>query len=66
MVTAEGGCKGYHLLEAQHAPGTRFTYEEWTSEAMLDQHLAGAKLKLDAAKHLVGGEMKITVLNHLI
>lgn len=63
---AEEGCKAYHLLEAKHAPGTLFTYEEWTSETMLDQHLAGAKSKLDAAKSLVHGEMKITVLNHLI
>ncbi len=63
---AEDGCKAYHLLEAKHAPGTFFTYEEWTSEAALETHLAGAKTKLDAAKTMLDGDVKLTVLTHLI
>lgn len=63
---AEDGCKAYHLLEAKHAPGTFFTYEEWTGEDKLNKHLEGAKSKLDAAKSMMDGELKITVLNHLL
>lgn len=63
---AEKGCKGYHLLEAKHAPGSFYTYEEWESEADLEAHLAGAKPKLEAARDLLDGEMKLTVLNHIV
>ena len=63
---AEDGCKAYHLLEAKHAPGTFFTYEEWTSEEALQQHLTGAKPKLDAAAGLLDGAMRLTVLEHLV
>ena len=48
----EDGCRGYHLLEARHAPGTFFTYEEWTGEDALKVHLEGATKKLAAMKAL--------------
>jgi quinol monooxygenase YgiN len=63
---AEDGCKGYHLHEARHEPGSFYTYEEWTSEEHLTRHLDGAKELLDKARPILHGEMKLTVLEHLV
>jgi quinol monooxygenase YgiN len=62
----EDGCKGYHLLESRHEPGSFYTYEEWVSEAHLARHLDGAKALLDKAGPILFGEMKLMVLDHLV
>jgi quinol monooxygenase YgiN len=61
----ESGCKAYYLHEDTKKPGHFYTYEEWTSEAALDDHLAGARQTLDQAKLLLDGELKLTVLKML-
>jgi quinol monooxygenase YgiN len=63
---AEDGCKGYHLLVNKADSASFYTYEEWTSEDKLQQHLAGAKPMLDKAKHLLAADMKLTILEHLV
>jgi quinol monooxygenase YgiN len=63
----EDGCKGYHLLEAKHAPGTFFTYEEWTGEDVLKTHLEGATRKMAAAQDLFAqAPQPPTVFEHLL
>ena len=63
---AEDGCKDYHLLVSKTDPASFYTFESWTSEEKLHQHLDGAKSTLDEAKPLLMGEMKLTILNHLV
>ncbi len=62
----EKGCKQYHLHEDKKRPGSFWTYEEWTSEAALDEHLLGAKQMLAQAEPLMDGELKLMVLEHLV
>ncbi len=63
---SEEGCKAYHLLESRHEAGSFYTYEEWTSEALLQKHLDGAKDALKKAEPILDGTMKLTVLEHLV
>ena len=58
----EPGCLKYNVYESKYYTGDFFTYEEWESEAALDQHLAGAKDKLNAAKAMLREDLRITVL----
>jgi quinol monooxygenase YgiN len=61
----ESGCKQYHLHEDTKKPGHFYSYEEWSSEAALEDHLAGAKSTLEQARPLLDGELKLTVLKLL-
>jgi quinol monooxygenase YgiN len=61
----EKGCKQYLLHEDKKTPGSFWTYEEWTSETALEDHLVGAKGMLEQAKPLLDGELKLTILNLL-
>lgn len=62
----ESGCKEYFLHEDKKSPGSFFTYEEWSSEAALEAHLAGAKNTLEQAKPLLYGDLKLTIMKRLI
>ncbi len=62
----EKGCKLYLLHEDKKKPGSFWTYEEWTSEEALEEHLVGAKGMLEQAKPLLDGDLKLTVLNLLV
>jgi quinol monooxygenase YgiN len=62
----ESGCKQYFLHEDKKHPGSFFTYEEWGSEAALEEHLGGAKQTLEQSKPLLDGDMKLTVLKLLM
>lgn len=65
---SEPGCEVYHLLEDKARPGSFSTYEEWTSVASLEEHLAGADAKaaLERAHPMIDGEMMLTVLRKLL
>ena len=62
----EEGCKEYRLHEDKKDPHRFFTYEEWSSEGALEEHLRGAQPALDQVKPLLDGEMKITVLKQVV
>jgi quinol monooxygenase YgiN len=62
----ENGCKEYFLHEDSKNPGSFYTYEVWASEALLEEHLVGAKQTLDQAKTLLDGELKLVVLKLLV
>ncbi|MCU1322694.1 MAG: antibiotic biosynthesis monooxygenase [Acidobacteriaceae bacterium] len=62
----EKGCRQYHLHEDKKKPGSFWTYEEWDSEAALDEHLVGAKQMLAQVETLLDGALKLTVLEHLV
>ncbi len=58
----EPGCLKYTVFEDKHYAGSFFTYEEWESEAALDEHLRVNKQSLDQAKALLQDDMRINVL----
>ena len=61
----ESGCLKYHVFEDMYYTGSFFTYEEWESEAALEQHLAGAKDALNKAKALLQEDLRISILKRL-
>ena len=61
----ESGCKEYLLHEDKKKLGSFYTYEEWSTEAALDEHLVGAKSTLEQAAPLLDGPMKLTILKRL-
>ena len=61
----ESGCRQYFLHEDRSSPGRFYTYEEWSSEAALADHLSGAKPMLEQAGPLLEGELKLTILKLL-
>ena len=61
----EAGCLRYSVLEDKYYTGSFYTYEEWESEAALEQHLAGAKDGLNKLKSLLREELQIHVLKLL-
>jgi quinol monooxygenase YgiN len=58
----EPGCIRYNILEDTHYPGSFFTYEEWESEAALDEHLRVNKAGLNKVKALLREDLRISVL----
>jgi quinol monooxygenase YgiN len=58
----EPGCLSYKAFEDKHYTGSFYTFEEWESEAALDQHLAVNKAALDGLKALLREELRINVL----
>ena len=58
----EPGAIVYKVLEDKHYPGSFFTYEEWESEAALDQHLLVNKEALNGLKALLQQDLRISVL----
>ncbi len=58
----EDGCKEYRLHVDKTDPHSFYTYEEWSSEASLQEHLRGVQPALEQLKPLLNGEVKISVL----
>ncbi len=58
----EPGCIKYNIFEDHYYTGSFFTYEEWESEAALDQHLQTNKEGLNQLKALLREELVISVL----
>ncbi len=58
----EPGAIAYKVFEDKHYPGSFFTYEEWESEAALDQHLLVNKEALNGLKTLLQQDLRISVL----
>ena len=61
----EPGCLKYGVYADKYYTGSYFTYEEWTSEAALDVHLAAHRSALDKSKALLREELTISVLRAL-
>ena len=65
---AEPGCEGYVLLEDRKKPGRFMTYETWTDEAALAEHMTSPTMKSlgPAMKELLSGEIKQDFLSVLV
>jgi len=64
---AEAGCVQYDLHEATATPGRFVFYENWTSAAALEAHLATPHLQRLAAlaPELVEGEMRVVTYHRI-
>ena len=65
---AEPGCNAYVLLEDRKQAGRFMTYETWSDEAALAQHMKSAAMKALAPKmkELLKGEVKQDFLSILV
>jgi len=62
----EAGCLSYQLLEDKYYTGSFFTFEEWTSEQLLEEHLARIKEGLNKSKAWLQEDVRICVVKPVI
>lgn len=65
---AEPGCHGYILHEDKKSPGRFITYEAWTDEAALAQHMKSPAMKAlePKLKPLLAAEIEQVFLSILV
>lgn len=61
----EEGCMHYQLFEELRVPGSFYTFEQWSSEATLKQHLDGLQGVIADAMPMLDGAPEIRPLNGL-
>ena len=62
----EAGCLSYQLLEDKYYTGSFFTFEEWESEQLLNEHLTRIKEGLDKAKAWLQEDVRICIVKPVI
>ena len=58
----EAGCLSYQLLEDKYYTGSFFTFEEWESEELLNEHLARIKDGLNQSKAWLQEDVRICIV----